>query len=63
MTNYGQLFAYGLTDWLIEAGFIQSQCHMYIYYNFSPDGEKIVVLSYIDDCLYWYTHEALENGL
>ena len=32
---------------------------MSIYYNFAPDGSKIVVLSYADDCVYWYTSEAL----
>ena len=26
MTNYGKLFADKLTEWLLEAGFIQSQC-------------------------------------
>ena len=30
MTNYGKLFAYELTEWLLEAGFIQSQCQIYI---------------------------------
>ena len=32
---------------------------MYIYYKYAPDGSKIVVLSYVDDCVYWYTHEDL----
>ena len=32
---------------------------MYIYYKYAPDGSKIVVLSYADDCVYWYTSEAL----
>ena len=27
MKNYGTLFADELTEWLIEEGFIQSQCH------------------------------------
>ena len=30
---------------------------MSIYYNYAPDGSKIVVLSYVDDCVYWYTNE------
>ena len=30
MTNYGKLFADELTEWLIEEGFIQSQCQMSI---------------------------------
>ena len=32
---------------------------MSIYYNFSPDGSKHFVLSYVDECVYWYTSEAL----
>ena len=40
MTNYGKLFHHELTEWLLEAGFIQSQCQMSIYYNYAPDGSK-----------------------
>ena len=32
---------------------------MYIYYKDAPYGPKIVVLSYVDECVYWYTSEAL----
>ena len=56
MNNSGKLFAGDLTEWLLEAGFIQSQCQMSIYYKYEPDGSKIVVLSYVDDCVYWYTN-------
>ena len=59
MKNSGKLFADELTEWLIEEGFIQSQCQMYIYYKYAPDGSKIVVLSYVDDFVYWYTNEDL----
>ena len=59
MTNSGKLFSGDLTEWLLEAGFILSQCQMSIYYNYAPDGTKIVVLSYVDDCVYCYTSEAL----
>ena len=38
MANSGKLFSDELTEWLIEAGFIQSQCQMYIYYKYAPDG-------------------------
>ena len=61
MTNSGKLFADELTEWLLEAGSIQYQRQMYIYYKYEPDGSKIVVLSYVDDCVYWYTNEALEK--
>ena len=59
MINYRKLFADKLTEWLLEAGFIQSQCQMSIYYKYAPDGSKIVVLYYVDDCVYWYTYEDL----
>ena len=32
---------------------------MSIYYKYAPNGSKIIVLSYVDDCVYWYTSEAL----
>ena len=57
MTNSGKLFADELTEWLLESGFIQSQCPMSIYYKYAPDGSKIVVLYYVDDCVYWYTNK------
>ena len=59
MNKYGKLFADELTEWLLEAGLIQYQCQMSIYYKYAPDGSKIVVLSYVDDCVYWYTNEDL----
>ena len=59
MTNSGKLFAGELTKWLLESYFIQSQCQMSIYYNYTPDGGGNVVLSYVDDCVYWYNYEAL----
>ena len=59
MTNSGKVFADELTEWLLEAGFIQSQCQMSIYYKYAPDGSKIIVLSYVDDCVDWYTNEDI----
>ena len=59
MTNSGKLFSDELTEWLLEAGFIQSQCNMSIYHKYAPDGSKSVVLYYVYDYLYWYTSEAL----
>ena len=63
MNNSGKLFADYLTEWLLEAGLIQLQCQMSIYYEYAPDGSKMVVLSFFDDCVYWYNYEALVNGL
>ena len=59
MTSFGKLFADELIECLIESGFIQSKCQMSIYYNYAPDGTKIVVLSYVDECIYWYTYEDI----
>ena len=36
---------------------------MSIYYKYAPDGSKIVVLSYIDDCVYWYTNEDIKKQI
>ena len=57
MTNSGKLFSDELTEWLLELGFIRSQSNMSIYYKYASDGSKQIVLSYVDDCLYWYTNE------
>ena len=32
---------------------------MYIYYKYAKDEIRIVVLNYVDDCVYWYNYEAL----
>ena len=32
---------------------------MYVPYKYAPDGSKLVVLSYIDECVYLYTYEEL----
>ena len=47
MNNSGKLFSDELIEWLLEAVFIQSQCHMPIYYKYAPYGSKIDVLSYV----------------
>ena len=36
---------------------------MSIYYKYAPYGSNIVLLSYVDDCVYWNTSKAPENGL
>ena len=32
---------------------------MSIYYKYAPDASKKSFLSYVDDCVYWYTNEDL----
>ena len=53
MTNSGNLFTDELTEWLIESGFIKYKLQMSMYYKYAPDGKKMFVLSYIDNCAYW----------
>ena len=59
ITNSGKLFADELTEWLLGAGFIQSKCQMPIYDKYATDGTKFFLLSYVDDCVYWYNSEAI----
>ena len=59
MINSGKLFSDELTECLLEAGFIQYQCHMYIYYKYAPYGTNFFVLYYVYDCVYWYTSEDI----
>ena len=40
MTNSGKLSADELKEQLLDAGFIQSQCQMSIYYKYAPYGKK-----------------------
>ena len=61
MTNPGKFFADELIEWLLESGFIQSQFQMSIYYKYAPYGSKVVVLSYVYDCVYWYTNEDIRK--
>ena len=58
-TKSGRLLYDELTECLLEACFIQYQFHMSIYYKYTPDWEKIVVLSYVSYCVYWYTYEFI----
>ena len=34
---------------------------VYIYFKHAPYGSKIGVLSYVDNCAYWYTNETLRK--
>ena len=58
MPNSRNLLEDELTNWLIyESGFNQSKCQMYVYYKYAPDGCKLVVISYVDEFVYWYKYE------
>ena len=34
---------------------------MYVYYKYAPYGYNLVVLSYVYDCVFWYTYEEIGN--
>ena len=34
---------------------------MSFYYKYTPDRSKTVVLSYVDDCVFWYTNEDIRT--
>ena len=60
MTNNGKIFPDEITNWVIYvAGFKQPTCKMSIYYKYAPNGSNIVVLSYVDECVFWYTSEEI----
>ena len=60
MINFGYLSSDELTNLLIyKAYFKQSQCQMSIYYKYAPYRSRLVMLSYVDGYLYWYTNEEL----
>ena len=42
ITNSVKLFDDELTEWLLEAGFIKSQFQMSLYYDYAPDGKKLL---------------------
>ena len=58
MTNSGNVFADELTKDLMDEQVLKhSPCKISIHYKYAPDGSKLVVLSYVDDCVYWYISE------
>ena len=58
INNYGKFFDDELNNRMIdEEGFSQSKCQISVYYNYASYGSKLVVLSYFDGCVYWYTYE------
>ena len=63
ITNSGKLFDDDLIEWLIEEGFMQSQCQMSIYYKYAPDGSKIVFNLILIIVSTGIQMKILENGL
>ena len=60
MTNSRKLITDKLTNWLMNLeGFKNSQCQIYIFYKYAPDGSILAVLDYVDDRVFWYTYEEL----
>ena len=63
ITKSGKLFADELTEWLLEAGFIQSQCQMSIYYKYAPDGSIFLSYLMLMTMSIGIQMKILENGL
>ena len=42
MVNAGKLFADKLTEWLLEKGFVQFQCQLFIYYKYLPYRKQML---------------------
>ena len=63
MANYGKLFTDELTEWLLEAGFIQSKYQMPIYYKYATDRTIVLfhlMLMIVYNCILM---KLLKNGL
>ena len=63
MTDSGKLFADELTEWLLEAGFILSQCQMSIYYKYAPYGSKMLFYCMLMIVSIGIKMKILVNGL
>ena len=63
MTNSGKVSSDELTEWLLEAGFIQSQCQMSIYYKYAPDGTIFLFYIMLMIVYIGIQMKILENGL
>ena len=60
INNPVKLFDDELINCVIDVvGLNYLKYQMSIYYKYSLDGSKLVMLSYIGDCVYWYTYEEL----
>ena len=63
MTNSGNLFADELIEWLLEAGFIQFQCQMSMYYKYAPEGSKLLYNLMLMTVSIGIQMKILKNGL
>ena len=63
MTNSWKLFSGELTEWLPVAGFIQYQCHMYMYYKYAQDGKFFLFYLMLMTLYIGVLLKLLENGL
>ena len=62
MTNSVKLVADELIICLInEAVSNMYKCKMYAYFKYAPDCFNLVLIYYVDDCVYWYTYEELRK--
>ena len=62
MNNSGKIFTDELTEWLLEEDFIQSQCQMFIYYKYAPDGKTLLFYLMLNTMSIGILLKLLENG-
>ena len=42
---------------IYKSGSKESQCKIYLYYKYAKVGSELVVIYYVDDCVYCYIYE------
>ena len=56
----GKISAGKLINWMIyEARFKQSECQISIQHKYEPNVSRLVVLYYVNDCVYWCLCEEI----
>ena len=63
MTNSEKLFSDEFIDQLLEGRLIQYQCQMSIYYNYSPDGKKLLFYIMLTIVSIGIHMKLLKNGM
>jgi hypothetical protein len=58
MSLSGKYWYQELQEWLIANGFMQSKVIACLFWKTFPDGSKVYLLDYVDDCLYYGTNDT-----
>ena len=63
ITNFGKIFADDSTEWLLEAGLIQSPCKMSIFLNIHHTEQRLLFYLMLMTVSIGIILRLLENGL